>query len=145
MISVNVSFWFFCDVTVPWLYFKSKVIEFNAIITSRTKSRNPQQLKNVLVFLVLSFFNYLTKFVAPIRRNILYLKYFQFLKTNSNKETAVLTFIDFAFFFCWKTCFFLLSIKLVEITHNTLHGKPSKLAFVILKCCSGELAHSTVA
>ena len=110
---------------------------------SRTKSRNPQQLKDVLMFLVL-IFNYLTKFVAPIRRNILYLKYVQFLKTNSNKESAELTFIDFAFFLL-KTCFFLLSIKLVEITHNTLHGKPSKLAFVILKCCSGELAHSTVA
>ena len=144
MISENVSFWFFCDMTVPWLFFKSKVIEFNAIITSRTKSRNPQQLKNVLVFLVLSFFNYLTKFVAPIRRNIIYLKYVQFLKTNSNKESAVLTFIDFAFFSA-ENLFFLLSIKLVEITHNTLHGKPSKLAFVILKCCSGELAHSTVA
>ena len=64
---------------------------------SRTKSRNPQQLKDVLMFLVL-IFNYLTKFVAPIRRNILYLKYVQFLKTNSNKESAVLTFIDFAFF-----------------------------------------------
>ena len=106
----NVSFWFFCDVTVPWLFFKSKVIEFNAIITSRiyeqNKVKKPPTIKrcpdvfgfNFQLFDKICRSNSTEYSISKI--------YFQFLKTNSNKETAVLTFIDFAFFSAEKPVFF---------------------------------------
>ena len=102
MISENVSFWFFCDVTVPWLFFKSKVIEFNAIITSRiyeqNKVKKPPTIKRCP-----DVFGFNFQLFDKIRRSnsteySISKIHFQFLKTNSNKESAVLTFIDFAFF-----------------------------------------------
>ena len=120
---------------------------------SRTKSRNPQQLKDVLMFLVL-IFNYLTKFVAPIRRNILYLKYVQFLKTNSNKESAVLTFIDFAFFSAENLFFSSFDQTCGNNTqHSTWQAKQACFCYTemllrrarALNCCLAQLLPCTAA
>ena len=105
------------------------------------------------MFLVL-IFNYLTKFVAPIRRNILYLKYVQFLKTNSNKETAVLTFIDFAFFSAENLFFSSFDQTCGNNTqHSTWQAKQACFCYTemllrrarALNCCLAQLLPCTAA
>ena len=158
MISENVSFWFFCDVTVPWLFFKSKVIEFNAIITSRiyeqNKVKKPPTIKRCP-----DVFGFNFQLFDKIRRSnsteySISKIYFQFLKTNSNKETAVLTFIDFAFFSAENLFFSSFDQTCGNNTqHSTWQAKQACFCYTemllrrarALNCCLAQLLPCTAA